>query len=75
MQAFCQQPYNLPLFLPASAHLRFLFVDVWYSFVSSDSLLLHGVGVLNRSNICRSLAPVSLDLDPELSHGDTEQFE
>jgi hypothetical protein len=44
-------------------------------FQKESSLLLHGVGVLDRSDACRGLAPVSLDLDPKFSHGDAEQFE
>jgi hypothetical protein len=58
----CLSPF--PFYLCLDVHL-FL----------QNSLLLHGVDILDRSNIRRSLTPVSLDLNPELCHGDTEQFE
>lgn len=44
-------------------------------FVAFDALLFHCVGVLDRSDFCRGLAPVGLDLDSELCHGDTEELQ
>jgi len=43
--------------------------------VAFNALILHGVGVLDGSDLCRSLAPVGLDLDSELGHGDTEELQ